>query len=348
MSRAWRKLAGKLRTSPDDMEAFVNASRQATGQMPSIAQVIHARDQGLLQGWASRHNTLGTRFNEAAEAAPGLDMSTGALKVGRTANATEAMDAALPAGGRVRDAEIDIPSDLLSDPVFNRAVPRAMREKVRQAEAGGARLSVGDVDIVRRRLAKMQNAPANLGEDFGEVADELSALAGDQVPAYRQMLSDYRDESDFIRGFEHGKAGKAKSEAEGQVAHSIQQTAFGEAGHKAGTSTRQGQKALRNMAPGVPPDDVYPDIAALGRGSAHMAAGGHGIGIFHTVRAFMDNLPESYQRELAEGMLARDPKTIRATLGKLRKAGMDLKQIRQISTGVSALLGATASEAAAR
>src|SRR5690606_34377785 len=79
-SRAWRKLAAKMKTSVDDLEAYIADTQRATGVAPSIAQVFHARDQGLLQGWAARHNTFGTKMSEAAAAAPAQDLSAGRLR----------------------------------------------------------------------------------------------------------------------------------------------------------------------------------------------------------------------------------------------------------------------------
>src|SRR5690606_29680029 len=116
---------------------------------------------------------------------------------------------------------------------------------------------------------------------------------------------------------------------------------------KAGALTRQGQKALRSMAPSVPPSaGGMEGVEELARGASHIAVGGRALGTFHVLRGMMDMLPEAYQRELAAGLLTRDPARIQKTLGQLRQAGADLQDIRRLAGGLATMMGAQTGAAA--
>lgn len=331
--KVWRKLAGKLRTDPKDMEAFVNDSYRLTGRMPPVAQAVHARDQGLLQGWASRHNTLGTEFNKAAQETRGLDLNKGVLKQARSDTFEGAMNP-------VRDSTVDIDPEILGSPHVADALAGPKMKDIRIKIGDETPLTVGDVDRIRKKLRGMQKAEP--GGPFGDYADQLREDTAKQIPEYGEALERYSKDSKYLEGFEAGHGGRAQSEVSDKV-----QSAEGKQGLKAGAKTREGQQAMRNIAPGTPATAEEPTgLAEVGRGLAHAAVGSKGLGGFHAIRGMMDALPESYQQEIAKGLLARDPAAIRDTLGKLRKAGTDLKTIRNISRGIAGVLGADTSRAA--
>jgi hypothetical protein len=333
ISGAWRKLAAKLQTPVEDMAAFIADTKAATGQMPSVAQAVHARDQGLLQGWAARHNTFGTAVREAAEEAPGQDLSTGKLRRARSAD----MDAAMES---IRDRTVQLDEDLLGSPHIADAMAGPKMKDIRIKIGEGEPLTVGDVDRIRQKLRGMQQAEP--GGPFGDFAEQLREDTAAQVPEYGRALERYSRQSKFIEGFEPAISGKSLPEVEDVVT-----TPEGRAGHEAGSFTARGQRALNRMAPTVPIDEGdFGSLREVGRGAAHIAAGSRGLGTFHAVRGMMDVLPQRYQIELAEGLLARDPEQIRATLGKLRQAGAELEDIQRLSGGLSAILGASASSAA--
>jgi len=335
MTRAWRRLADKLRASPDDLASYVETYRQQTGRVPSVAQVFDARDQGILQGWAARHNTLGAAFDEAAQTARGADMSAGQLKKVRS----DTFEASV---NPIRETPVKVSEEILTSPHVNDALAGPKMKDIRIKVGNGEPLTVGDVDRIRLKLRGMQKAEP--GGPFGDFADQLREDTAAQVPKYGEALDQYRKNSKFLEGFESGKGGKALSEVSDTV-----DTAEGQAGHVAGAATRQGQRTLSNMAPSTPIAEEGGNVfSETSRGAAHTATGGQALGLFHIARgvhSMMDGLPENYQRELAQGLLTRDPAAVNATLGKLRQAGADQESVRQLSIGLGGLLGAGAAEA---
>lgn len=334
VSRAWRKLAAKLQTPVEDMAAFIEDTRRVTGQMPSVAQAIHARDQGLLRGWAERHNTFGTAMDEAARAAPARDLSGGRLRRMRD----DQMDAAIEP---IRDRPVRLGEEFFESPHVMDALAGPKMKDIRIKIADGEPLTVGDVDRIRQKLRGMQKSEP--GGPFGDFADWLRDEVSSQVPEYGEALERYSRQSKFTEGFEEAMRGRSLPEVEDTV-----KTPAGRLGHRAGELTRRGQEALRRIAPRVPPSagDLNEGLEGLGRGAAHIAVGGRALGAFHVVRGLLDMLPESYQREIAEGLVSRDPRRIQQTLAQIRQAGVDLEDIRRLSGGLSFILGAMSSDAA--
>lgn len=336
MGRAWRKLAAQIRTPVEDIAAFVDDAIQKTGKVPSVAQVFHARDQGVLKGWAARHNTFGTSFDEAAMAARGQDISVGQLRRART----DAFEASI---GPIRDTPVQVSKDLLGDTHVADALRGPKMKDIRIKINDGDPLTVGDVDRMRQKLRDMQKAEP--GGPFGDYADQLRDDTAAQLPEYGAALDKYFKDSRYIEGFESGMAGKSLSEVSDKV-----QLPEGVAGHEAGAATRKGQRALSNMAPSsVASEADIPGASEMARGAGHIAVGGPALGTFHvgqSVRSALDHLPEKMQQELAAGLLSRDPAVVRATLGKMRKAGTSLKTIRQLATGMGLYSGASAVQGA--
>lgn len=259
--RAWKLIAKKMGVSPDDLAAYAQQFKATTGENPSVAQLMNAEGSGALRAFSAQNSTMAAGMQAAArqadDALPGavtraIDAAgqpkapaflAGVSPTARSSRALanqldDSMDKAM-AG--VADDAVSVPMDLIEDPFFQRALPRSMRRKLSEelADAGDdvddLIMSVRDIDTVRRRLRRMQNSPANLGEDYGSLADELADTAAQQSKGYATALDEYGKGARFIEGFEHSIRGGASAETASNAAlRRSLGTAEGKAGQQAG------------------------------------------------------------------------------------------------------------------
>ena len=272
LSKGWRYLAKKVDIDPDVLASYLAANPGSR-----VADVLTARQSGALRQFAEK-NPIGGEIlqgaqREAEAALPGKVSSAVEDALGNPARpkflqginaktlspnsiATakdEAMDAAV---GAIENDTVQVPASLVREATFNKGVPYAMREDIAKGMKGidpddpnaTVPMTIRQVDTVRRRLRRLQKSPANVGEDFGDFADDLRDIAAKQHAAYGEALEEYGKASRFESGFGHGYGGGVKesvgSGASGDLRRALE-SQEGEAGRRAGYVLN-----LRNKAAG--------------------------------------------------------------------------------------------------
>lgn len=344
-SKPWRMLVGKLQTPVADIQAFVSDYYAKTGKMPTIAQMFDARDQNILKGWAARSNEFGTSMRKAADAAPGQELGVSQLEAARKAN----MDAAM---GSIRDTPVDLPDVLKDHPDALQAMrleapsiapvndPKAVTarqkiEDIMNKKASAQPLTIGELDTIRQGLRARQNSGSENARLYKDIADALTDHGTSTVPEYKKALDTFGAQSKAIEGFKAGYSGTPVNAAKPDV-----NTPPGLTGYQQGNLTREGQRALNNMAPGTPASADTNNLSEVGRGAAHVAYGSHGLGLWHMVRGIMPGgISEGQARVLAKGLLSRDPAVVSKTFANMKKAGATADQLRRIASGVAAYAG---------
>lgn len=273
-TRAMTLLASKIGETPDVLQnAFDNFSA-ATGRVPTMAELVQMKSQGELKALAGKNPIIQQGINDAADTAdaqrpaalsqivennggPAQDVAT--LARARSARMTAAMDP-------IRNDMVPIDSTqngLLTDQRTRAAVRDTqdpdLRVRVNQAiddsdNGGQGSLSTQDLDSIRQSLNSTRNNLANtqsgqgnsvaaqtLGNHIANITDLVTG--GDPTHPYAQALDQFANDSNYIRGFKHGNAGKSIGQADNQQLQSALNTAEGQAGHQAGIVSRTSDAA---------------------------------------------------------------------------------------------------------
>lgn len=272
LGKGWRYLARKADIDPDVLASYLAANPGSR-----IADVMSARQAGTLRQFAEKNPIAGEVLQgaqrEAEGALPGKvssvvedalgspnrplflqNLNPKQLSPNSIASAKDsAMDAAV---GAIENDTVQVPASLVREATFNKGVPYAMREDIANSMKGvdpadpqaTIPMTIRQVDTVRRRLRRLQKSPANVGEDFGDFADDLRDIATGQHAAYGAALDEYGKASRFEQGFTHGYGGGTKetvgSGSSGDLRTALD-SAEGESGRRAGYVLN-----LRNKAAG--------------------------------------------------------------------------------------------------
>ncbi|HVW54126.1 MAG TPA: hypothetical protein VHC00_00460 [Rhizobiaceae bacterium] len=265
-NKAWRYLAQKIGTSADDLDAWVQDFRAATGQNPSIQQIVKARAAGGIKDFASKNPATAQMLREAQETTaqemPGnvvgaieQNMSTtprpefiNSVPAGRQSPQAllDARDSAMTAAlDPIRETPVSLPQDLVEDPHFNDLLSGRNFRDVRMKLADGGAISIDDVDRIRRAANKL--ATAAPGSPFYDIGKEVTAEGASQVPEYRNVLDKYGAASRYIEGFSHsyGSGAPMETATDSGLRRSLA-SAEGQQGHANGVMAYYRNRAAQN------------------------------------------------------------------------------------------------------
>lgn len=267
---------------------------QGRGELKALASKNPIIQQGLNTAAdtaaAQRPDTLSSIVDDSAApvtagslpehlAIAGTPETQNALAQGRTARMTAAMNP-------IRNSAVGIDTTdvgLLADPRVRAAVradpdlSARLRETVDDINENGQsdNLSVNDIDSIRRSLRAQQTSRSNPGGgvnynphiagQYGELADNIAALGTAAEPGYQDALDQFGRDSNYIKGFAHGNAGKAIGDASNPDLISALNEAEGQAGHQAGIVARTAASAADS------PDSAVRTAATLAAGTGDSA-----------------------------------------------------------------------------
>lgn len=220
-------------------------------------------------------------------------------------------------------------------------------------ESVSHRLTVDDFDNIRKSLRGRQSAFANpqssshnphIARRYGELADNLTGLATDAEKGYQTALDQFGSDSNYIKGFKHGNAGKPIAAADKPELIRALNTPEGKAGHLTGSTERQAAANLREVAPGVsqPAGDTSLEQAA--HGAAAVTYGSPAARFYHLSRIIPHlKMSESVQRKVADMLF--DPKQTAAAIAQLRRGGASNADLHRLALGFAAVTGGAAGNA---
>lgn len=307
-TKAMAVLASKIGETPDDLATAYSNFQTATGRVPTMAEIVSMKSTGELSQLIKNSPTITTAANTAADTA-GAQRSSSLAKIVddngggpqsisqlTTARKTN-MDTAMKP---LRGSSVGIDTQdagLLDDPRV-RSVLRdspelasRVRDAVQEARDGGTSdaLTVGDIDAIRAGIRSRQSTFYNktnprynptVGHQFGNLADNITALGTSSEPGYQDALEQFGRDSDYIAGFSHGNAGKAIGDAEHDPLINSLATPEGQQGHAAGIATRTAD------AIGDSPSGAIRTAAQLAQGGGDSAVlrGAVGQDSFNTIQ----------------------------------------------------------------
>lgn len=276
-TKAMTLLASKIGETPQVLQQAFDNFNAATGRVPTMAELVGMKSQGELKALAANNPTIQEGVNTAADTAaaqrpqslaqtvennggPAQDVSQ--LAQARSARMTQAMNP-------IRDSAVGIDTNdagLLEDPRV-RSVIRAdpqlsqrVRDAVEEARTTGQSdsLTVNDIDSIRKGLRGQQTGRGNpaagrdynphIAEQFGNLADNIAALGTSAEPGYQDALDQFGRDSNYIKGFKHGAAGKSIGDTDNPDLIAALNEPEGISGHQAGIVSRTSDAAASSPA----------------------------------------------------------------------------------------------------
>lgn len=348
-NRAWRYLADKLGANPDELEAAVtNFRRQNNGRDPSVQQIVSAHDAGVLAQLGTDMPHAGQVLQDGATAARRAPTTGGGgtlpgsptfLHNVTPENASvsamlDARDAAMDAAMKpIRDTALVVDDDLL-DSINQSGVlsPRKFRELQKRVSDGTATL--GDFDIVRRRLNKL-NASGERSPDIEDVLDDLNAEIGNQIPGYKDLIDEFAAASRYIDAFDLGVKGTPRGNITDAGQRKTMRSQQGADGYEFGERLRTSAERARAASPGALRPNNHPSGASeIGTAALDISIGAPIAAARQTSRGFRNlmaglNLDPAVQRQIGELLSSTRPADVRRALHELRRAGADDATIRR-------------------
>lgn len=282
-TKAMALLADKLGETPQVLQKVYDNFSAATGRVPTMAELVGMKSQGELKAIAGNNPIVQDAVNNAADTAASQrpmalsqvieDAGGGAQDVSQLTKARKAnMDASM---APIRNDPVDINDTnvgLLSDPRVRAAVAStkipelkdALNTAIKETSANGSSdaLTVRNMDSIRKAVRNQQTNMLNPQHvdhspegamSMGNLADNLADVVtnGDKQHPYAQALEQFGRDSDYIKGFEHGNAGKTIGEANKQSLIDTLATPEGRAGHQAGIVSRTSDAAASSESGAV-------------------------------------------------------------------------------------------------
>lgn len=294
-TKAMTLLASKLGETPQVIQRAYDNFMAATGRVPTMAEIVGMKSQGELKALAANNPIVQESVNAAEDTAgaqrpqslaqviennggPAQDISQ--LTTARRDRMTAAMDP-------IRTSRVGLDNNdigLLADPRVRAAIRQdphlsgRVRDAIEQVgETGNSDLlSIDDIDSIRKSIRGRQAAfanPANsqhnphIAQQFGNLADNIGALGTASEPAYQDALEQFARDSNYIKGFKHGNAGKTIGEADNPDLINALSEAEGVAGHQAGIVSRTSDAAASSPAGAT---RTAAELAAGGGDSANL------------------------------------------------------------------------------
>lgn len=270
-SRALQLLSDKIGETPDMLQRAFSNFQQATGRVPTMAELVGMKTRGELATVAGDNPTIGVAMNQAADAAS--QARPGGLSTKITQNgggpAQDVNSLVTAQGDRmtasmkpIRNSQVpmdDTHVDLLNDPRVREATAAdpELRKKLAGTikdiqDNGSGSMSIDDIDSLRQSIRSRQAAYANVNNamhnsqvarQYGRIADEVTALTTPHVPEYGAALDQFHSDQDYIDAFQHGMGGKSIGEASDPALIRTLGTPEGQQGHASGVMSRLSNKA---------------------------------------------------------------------------------------------------------
>lgn len=277
--KAMALLADKIGETPDTLQRAYANFQASTGRVPTMAEIVGLKSSGELRQVAGSNPIVGAAATDAADAAaaarpttlpahieaitgqPAQDIST--LTQARKARMDTAMDP-------IRDTPVMLDTNDLStlsdarvreatrgDPDLRRRIGEAQTDI--GAHGNSDALTVNDIDSIRKGLRGRQAAysnPANnlhnphTAAGFGDVANRITDLGTGAEPGYKDALAQFEADSHYIKGFNHGNAGKDIGEASDPSLINSLGEPEGQQGYASGVQSRL-QTAARSSESGA-------------------------------------------------------------------------------------------------
>ena len=213
-ARGIRALAKKLGEAPEEIARRFEEFKQAMGRNPSIADIANPQAAAELREIVTSSVTAGGIAREAAEEASQRRAGeiSEAVTGGRVTTTQTTQQARRTARAQEQFAEAETDpieftgeqvADILSDPDFRRAMPASLRRRLDDALAGvaeGDAVTLTGLDVNDIRLALRDRARGATGADriFGELANEVEAVARGQSEAFGRAIDEFSARS--LRG----------------------------------------------------------------------------------------------------------------------------------------------------
>lgn len=271
-TKAVSLLASKIGETPDTLQRVYDNFQAATGRLPTMAEIVGMKSQGELKALAANNSTVQSAINDAADTAANQRTSTLAQTVednsggpaqdinqltqARRARMDQAMDPIRNTSVGVDHTDVGLLADprvravVRADPNLSQRVQTAIQEVSDHGQSDS--LTVNDIDSIRKSIRGRQSAYANpanslhnphIAGQFGNLADNIGDLGSAAEPGYADALSQYEQDSNYIKGFKHGSAGKTIGEASDPDLINSLNEAEGQAGHQAGIASRTAEAA---------------------------------------------------------------------------------------------------------
>lgn len=273
-TKAMSLLADKIGESANTLERAFQNFHAATGRVPTMAELVGLKSSGELRQVAANNPLVGEAATQAADAAHAARPSTLPAQIERVtgqpaqdvnALVTARSDRMTAAMRPIRNDPVHVDQSNVTplyDPRVRAATngDPALRAKVAQAvqevEDNGSTdlLTTNDIDSIRKSVRGRQSAYANpqatihnphTAESYGELAHDITGLATGRnaTHPYAQALSQFEEDTHYIKGFKHGMAGKDIGEAADQsLIRSLNEPA-GQQGYASGVQSRLATEA---------------------------------------------------------------------------------------------------------
>lgn len=270
-TRAMSLLSDKIGETPATLQRAYTNFQQATGRVPTMAELVGMKSRGELASVAAENPTVGVALNRAADTAGQARPGTLAARITQNAGGpvqdmnalvtaqSARMDAAMKP---IRNSQVPLDSsavDLLNDPRVRDATAEdpELRAKLAKAltdigDSGQSSMSIDDIDSLRQSIRSRQAARANVNNvahnsqvarQFGRIADEVTDLTAPHVPEYKAALDQFGTDQSYIDAFKHGMGGKSIGEAEDPSLIRTLGTPEGQQGHASGVMSRLAGRA---------------------------------------------------------------------------------------------------------
>lgn len=242
---------------PQELYQTFKEVEAATGQKPSMVDLLNAHGQKTLARVASTQPAAAKVFNEAQDAASAArpqelpdQIAMGGSRTGSAEMVAQRDDAFTAAMNPIRDKPgLVNPREamlLLHPDVVNRLDDAAAQKLMAAVQNNKpAFLTVGDLDTVRRTLGQAVKTAQRDGANFGPLtrARATARLIGERIaPEYKAALADYEGRSMTAAGAAMGE--KIRSASPGDVMDaSVRLSPQGKVGVATGT-----RKAMTELA----------------------------------------------------------------------------------------------------
>jgi hypothetical protein len=345
------------------LAASENELRTTTGHDVALAEASDFKARGELRRLAADNPTIGeaaARLEEARTLAPAeRSLSASARRSApKDLNSllTQQKERMTAAMTPIRTAEIPIAQDeamLFLDPrarAATNADPQLRSKLAGLANRETTHLSVDDFDNLRLSLRGRQASYANpqssnhnphVARKYGELADQITAIATRNVPEYGAALKQFARDSDYITGFRFGRGGKAVADASEPSVIRTLDTPEGKLGYATGSADYRASKNLSEVAPRSARTGERPDAVNITHALAAASAQSRPGVVYHVLRAIPGlKMSERVQRKVAEMLF--DPNQAQNAINALRLAGATDQAIRQLTQTIAAGAGQAA------
>lgn len=351
---AMRALGKRLNMKPDELTTALDNFAAQNGREASLADIADLESKGMLKEFAGRNRAFGAEVGRTVE-----QRATQPPQV-QTGSATQPEDIASLVTRR--DARIknilgdsNDPKALRNAPVTpgvgaprilgNPKVIRALRgdqeltDLVRETldNPTSQPLTVDNFENLRQQLQAAQKTELSKNSirarKIGDVKDAVETYARAKQPGYGQALDQYRQDSNYIDAFEHGRTGKTLTDVNDPMLQKALISPEGLQGYAVGSAERRAAANLEDIAPST----VKPNQGVTASQASNIAAAAayphSAFNVARLIRIIPGIKASDDTLRLAAKYLT-DPTMARQGVALLKRSGASNAEIAKLLAGI--------------